>query len=176
MSAQSQHKAKQNKLSNLANDSLVCVDANILAYHFNKTAGLSEVSSAFLERGFRDEITIVTSPQVVSDVIHRSMLAEAEKEFQPESKNLANYLKTHPHIVRQLKDNLDIPSLLARLKVNILPLTHVHLHAAKRFRQEYGIMANDSLILGLMRVEKIRHLATNDRDFRQVKGIMVWEP
>jgi len=174
MSVKSQRKV--NKLSNLPDGSEICADANILAYHFNKTPGLSVISGEFLERSYREEITIVTSPQIVSDVIHRSMMAEAQREFGLDSKDLANYLKKHPDIVRQLKDHLDIPSLLARLKVNILPATYIHYHAAKRFRQEYGMMADDSLILGMMRVEKIRHLATNDRDFRRLKGIKVWEP
>jgi len=104
------------------------------------------------------------------------MMVEATKELKLAPKNLANYLKTHPKIVRQLKEHLNIPSFLAQLKVNILPLSHIHHHHAKRFRQEYGVMADDSLILGLMKAEKIHYLATNDRDFRRVKEIVVWEP
>ncbi|MEM7538925.1 MAG: type II toxin-antitoxin system VapC family toxin [Chloroflexota bacterium] len=167
---------KLNKLADLPNDSLICADANILAYHFNKTPEYTEISAKFLERSANGEITILTSPQIVSNVVHRSMLAEAQRDFGLDNKNLANHLKTHPEIVRQLKEHLDVPSSLARFRVHMLPLNHIHHHAAKFFRSEYGIMANDSLLLGFMRVEKVRHLATNDRDFRQVKGIMVWEP
>ena len=118
----------------------------------------------------------MTSPQIVSDVVHRSMIVEATNELKLDPENLANYLKTHPKIVRQLKEHLNIPSFLAQLKVNILPLTHIHHHHAKRFRQAYGVMADDSLILGLMKAEKIHYLATNDRDFRRVKEVVVWEP
>jgi len=170
------HKSRRKKLEELPDNTLICADANILAYYFIKKSKLSEISHSFLERSRHNKVNVVTSPQIVSDVIHRSILAEAQREFQLDNDNLVNYLKTHPDIVSQLKEHLDIPSVLAKLKVNILALTHVHHHAAKQFRLGYGMMANDSLILGLMRVEKIRHLATNDQDFRRVKGIMVWEP
>ncbi|MEM7530935.1 MAG: PIN domain-containing protein [Chloroflexota bacterium] len=104
------------------------------------------------------------------------MIVEAQKSLRLDSADLASYLKNHPQIVRQLKYNLRIPSLLSDLNVDIRPLTHVHHHVAKRFRQQYGVMSNDSLILGFMATEKIQSLATNDRDFRRVREIVVWEP
>lgn len=57
--------------------STVCVDANVLAYHFIQIDELTTASTALLERGLRKEIHLVTTPQLVSDVIHRMMLYEA---------------------------------------------------------------------------------------------------
>ena len=79
-------------------------------------------------------------------------------------------------MVQQLTQHLDIPSLLRRFHVDIRPLTHIHLHAAKRFRRDYGLMANDSLLLGFTVTERIQHLASNDRDFRRVPDVTLWIP
>ncbi len=163
-------------LSELPSGSLICVDANVLVYHFIQVERLSEASTSFLERGLREQIHIVTTPQLVSDVIHRVMMVEARLRFQIPSNKLATYLKQHPEAVRQLTGHLDISSLLHRFKVDIRPLTHVHLHAAKRFRRDYGLMANDSLLSGFMIAERIQHLASNDRDFRRVPDFTLWVP
>lgn len=164
------------RLANLPHQSIVCADANVLAYHFLQIERLSSASTAFLVRGRRKQIRIVTTPQVVSDVIHRVMLYEARRDLKIPADQLANYLKQNPQIVRQLTEHLKISSLLRRFDVDIRPITHVHLHAAKRFRRDYGLMANDSLLLGFMVTERIRHLASNDRDFRRIPDITLWIP
>ena len=80
------------------------------------------------------------------------------------------------NIVRQLSQHLDISSLLRRFNIDIRPLTHVHLHAAKRFRRDYGLMANDSLLVGFMITERISHLVSNDGDFSRIPEITLWTP
>ena len=156
--------------------SVVCVDANVLAYHFIEIDQLTVASTALLKRGLRKELTLVTTPQIVSDVIHRIMLYEAQQQLDMPSNQLATHLKQHPQMVQQLTQHLDIPSLLRRFHVDIRPLTHIHLHAAKRFRRDYGLMANDSLLLGFTVTERIQHLASNDRDFRRVPDVTLWIP
>ena len=73
----------------------------------------------------------------------------------------------------------ELPSgslICADANVDIRPLTHIHLHAAKRFRRDHGMMANDSLLSGFMIAERIQHLASNDRDFRRVPDFALWVP
>ena len=164
------------KLGQLRLGSLVCADANVLAYHFTQLQPLASACTAFLERGLRKQIRIVTTPQIVSDVTHRVMMYEAHRELNIPTNQLVTYLKKHPQVVRQLSEHLRIPSLLRRFNIDIRPLTHVHIHAAKRFRRDYGLMADDSLLLGFMVTERIQHLASNDRDFRRIPDITLWIP
>jgi len=164
------------RLSELPSGSTVCADANILVYHFTQVEPLSKASTTFLERGLREQIRIVTTPQMVSDVVHRVMMLEARLRFQVPPRKLVGYLKQYPDAVRQLTGHLDIPGLLCRFKVDICPLTHIHLHEATRFRRDYGLMANDSLLLGLIVTERIQHLASNDHDFRRVPDVTLWVP
>lgn len=128
-------------LSELPSGSTVCADANILVYHFVQVEPLSRASTTFLERGLREKIRIVTTPQAVSDVIHRVMMVEARLQFEVPANKLVAYLKQHPDAVRKLTGHLDISTLLQRFKVEICPLTHIHLHEATRFRRDYGLMA-----------------------------------
>jgi len=164
------------KLASLPSGSLVCADANVLVYHFTQVKPLASASTAFLARGLSKQIRIVTTPQIVSDVIHRVMLHEARRDLNVPANQLANYLKKHPQVVRKLTKHLKVPTLLRRFNVDIRPVTHIHLHAAKRFRRDYGLMANDSLLLGFMVTERIKHLASNDRDFRRIPQITLWAP
>ena len=46
----------------------------------------------------------------------------------------------------------------------------------RQFRDTYGLLTNDSIILAVMSRYKIADLATNDRDFRRVPSIRVWAP
>lgn len=160
----------------LPDGAIVFADANVLVYHFTQVEPLASASTAFLERGLRQRVAIVTTPQVVSDVIHRVMLLEARVLFQIPGQQLTSYLKKHPDVVKQLSQHLDIASLLKRFNIDIRPITHLHLHASKRFRRDYGFMANDSLILGFMATERIQHLASNDGDFERAPVISLWKP
>ena len=85
-------------LSELPSDSVVCVDANVLAYHFTQAGSLTQASTAFLERGLREQIHIVTTPQVVADVIHRVMVVEARLRFQIPPRKLVGYLNRLAHV------------------------------------------------------------------------------
>jgi predicted nucleic acid-binding protein len=53
---------------------------------------------------------------------------------------------------------------------------HRDLHTSKQYREEYGLMVNDSLIVAVMKREKIQHLATNDTDFERIPDIAVRVP
>ena len=55
-------------------------------------------------------------------------------------------------------------------------MTHILVHESCWARQKYGLMANDSLIVAFMRKHHIRHLVTNDEDFKRVSDIKVWLP
>jgi predicted nucleic acid-binding protein len=52
----------------------------------------------------------------------------------------------------------------------------VFVDASRWARQNYGLMANDSLIIAFMHKHRIRHLITNDSDFEQIPDIKVWLP
>ncbi len=162
-------------LSKLPSGTRIFADANLLAYVFTHDDELARASAAFLARATRQEIEIVTSVLVVSEVIHRVMVAEAIRQHHVTPREAIHFLKAHPDVIKSLREHLTIPSRLRnRYGINILPVTHIELHASRRVRAEYGLMTNDSLVVAVMQRNKLVHLATNDPDFERVREIQVW--
>ncbi|TAH48928.1 MAG: PIN domain-containing protein [Chloroflexota bacterium] len=165
------------QLINLPSDARVFVDTNLLAYFYTRKDTLSQAVAFFLARGANNELEIVTSASVVEDVIHRVMVFEAVTRHGIDPAHAVSHLKKHPSLVKSLTEHQTIPAQLHnQFNINILPVTHNELHASKRFRTQYGLLTNDSIIVATMLRHKILHLATNDRDFERVTEIQVWAP
>ncbi len=65
---------------------------------------------------------------------------------------------------------------LGRGRINILSVAYRDLHASRRYRETYGLLTNDSLIVAAMQRERITYLATNDPDLERIPGIAVRLP
>jgi len=154
----------------------VFVDASILASHFIEQGTLTDQCSAFLSRCTVEELRAYTSVIAAAETIHRVIVAEAIRRYELPPRKAVTYLKQHPDKVKELREHLKVASEIYRLGVDILPVTHIHLHQSKHVRTTYGLMTNDSLIVAVMQDHKLVHLATNDRDFKRVRGIKVWLP
>ncbi|MEJ2211201.1 MAG: type II toxin-antitoxin system VapC family toxin [Anaerolineae bacterium] len=130
----------------------VFVDANILAYYFLQSQPLFDACDAFFER------------------------VEAIARFGLNPRAAVLHLTAHPEMVKQLQHFRSIPGDLARARIRILDVTYRELHASKQYREEYGLLTRDSIILAVMRRQKLTHLVTNDRDFESIPAIKVWAP
>ena len=62
------------------------------------------------------------------------------------------------------------------LPVNILSAGYRDLHASRQARERDGLLTNDSLLVAVMRRERLRYLATNDADFERIASIRVCLP
>jgi predicted nucleic acid-binding protein len=99
----------------------------------------------------------------------------AQGQFQ-NSAEAVMYLKKNPKILQGLTRYKNILSDLKEAQINILPLTYRDLHNSRQYRDDYGLMTNDSLIVAVMKREKFPYLATNDIDFQRIPGIAVRQP
>jgi predicted nucleic acid-binding protein len=154
----------------------VFIDASILSLYFTKQKSLGAVCRAFLDRCASRELRACTSVITAAETIHRVIVAEAIRRYELPPRKAVTYLKQHPDKVKELREHLKVASEIYRLGVDILPVTHIHLHQSKHVHTNYGLMTNDSLIVAVMQDHKLVHLATNDRDFKRVRGIKVWLP
>lgn len=55
-------------------------------------------------------------------------------------------------------------------------MTYREIHGSRRYRDDYGLLTADSLLLAVMERHKLGDLVTNDEDFQRVPGIRVWMP
>lgn len=155
----------------------VMLDANVVIYALFSQMKYHESSKHLLERGARGDVKLHLVVSAVADVIHRAMVLElmAQGKFE-KSGEAVNHLKQNQDVIPSLNRHKDILADLVEANVNILPLTYQDLHASKQYRNNYGLMVNDSLIVAVMNREKIQYLATNDTDFEHIPNIAVRVP
>ena len=163
-------------LSGIPAGTRVFLDANMQVYHFLQVEPLAQICRTLFGRIARREIRAFTSADVAADVIHRVMVAEAVAKFGLQPGDAVSYLKAHPQAVRELQQYKTIPREFTLARIHILAITYREIHNSKQFRDEYGMLTNDSVILAVMRRHKLVHLVTNDDDFKRVPGIKVWLP
>ena len=155
----------------------VMLDANIVVYALFPQVRLHEACKELLERGARGEVQLHLGTNTAADIIHRAMVLEllAQDSFV-KSADAVTYLKRNPRAVQELTRYKTILGDLRQARINILPITYRDLHESRQFRNENGLMTNDSIIVAVMKRYKIQHLATNDADFERVPGIAVRRP
>jgi predicted nucleic acid-binding protein len=155
----------------------VLLDANIVVYALYPQAQFHSVCADLLERGARRELALHLVVNAAAEVIHRVMLLEvmAQGTFQ-HGLDAVTHLKQHPQAVQQLTRYKTVLRDLGRARINILSLTYRDLHASRHYRETYGLLTNDSLIVAAMQRERINYLATNDSDFERIPNIAVRLP
>ncbi len=162
--------------ANIPADTRIFVDANVLSYYFLRVMPFFELGDPLFRRAAHREITLHTATSVAADVIHRAMISEAITRFNLQPREAVTFLKLNPETVKLLEKYKLVPGWFTQARVNILPTTYRKIHHSKQFRDTYGLLTNDSIILAVMSRYKIADLATNDRDFQRIPGIHVWKP
>lgn len=136
----------------------------------------SERCLTLIDRVLARKISLAASMPVLSDALHKVMMAEVAVITQRDRPGLVGYLRKHPEIIAQLKQ---YPRAMDRLKgipMSVLPIDVELLHAGASLATRLGLLTNDAVIVALMQREGLTHLVTNDDDFDQVPGITIWKP
>jgi predicted nucleic acid-binding protein len=163
--------------SDIPDQAAVLLDANIVVYALVPQAHFHTPCARLLERGARRELTLHLVVHAAADILHRAMVLEvlAQGTFQ-KSPDAVSYLKNHPQAVQHLSRYKTVLRDLKLAYVNILSLSYQDLHASRQYREKYGLMTNDSLIVAVMHRERIPYLATNDSDFERIPNIAIRMP
>jgi predicted nucleic acid-binding protein len=164
------------KTTTIPDGSSVFIDSNIFVFAALHSDNLGHSSKVFLDRVNNGEIQGFTATCLVSEVIHRFMVKETQDQLGFSSAQAVAYLQKHPEYVRTLQYHLHAASSIGSMRVNILPVTVKDLHASKAARANHGLLANDSLIVGIMDSHNLSYLATNDSGFLRVPSLKVWMP
>jgi len=153
------------------------LDANVLVYALTPTSQYHVSCAELLDRGARGTLALATTVAVAADVVHRAMVLEVLALGQAQrAAEAVNLLKQQPQRVTQLTRYRTVLGDLRQARIDILPLSYRDLHASRQFREQHGLLTNDSLIVAVMQREQIIVLATNDPDFERVPGIAVRVP
>lgn len=164
------------RLADIPDGARIFADANILSYALSTIEPFHRLTMPLLERSARQEIEVLTSSFQAAHVVHRAMVVEARHRYELSSRDVVPYLKKHPDAVRSLTRYKEIPGEFSRVRIRILDVTYREIHASKQFRDDYGLLTDDSITLAVMHRQSLTDLVSNDEDFKRVRGIRLWTP
>jgi len=159
-------------LSNLPNGTDVLLDANVFIYAFG---GQSEQCQYLLTRCAHEEVYGITTLEVINEVTHRMMLAEAVATGVV-TRESARDLRGRFEAIKGLTQYWAQTARIFSLNILILEPDEPRLHRAQTMRALHGLLTNDSLMLAAMDEYGIACLASRDDDFDHVPGLTVYKP
>lgn len=153
-------------LSEVPTGAQVLIDANIFIYHFT---GVSPESTQFLERCERGEVLGVTGVHSLLEVLHRLMMIEAVVEGLVSPGDVARKLRERPEVVRRLHRYQEQVEVILEIGLEVIPIEVELVELSQRYREEYGLLVNDSLTVALAEQLEVEGLATADQDLLRLR-------
>ena len=148
------------------------LDANIFVYAF---LGHSSQCRELLSRCATEEVFGITMVDVINEVTHRMMLAEALASGII-TRESARDLRTKWREIMKLTEYWGHTAGIFGLNILVLASDEARLHRAQTMRSRHGLLTNDSLIVAAMDEYGINSLASRDEDFDHVSGLTVYKP
>jgi len=148
------------------------IDANIFIYAF---LGHSNQCRDLLGRCATEEVLGITSLDVVNEVTHRMMLAEAVGTGVIKRESVRD-LRGKWRETAKLTEYWAQTSTIFGLNILVLPSDESRLRRAQTTRARHGLLTNDSLIVAAMEEFGIHSLATRDNDFDHIPELIVYKP
>lgn len=148
------------------------IDANIFVYALD---GRSEESRQFLTRCAREEVLGITTVEVINEVCHRLMLAEALATGAI-ARTSALSLKRKPDAVRNLHQYWIHTVSIFDLNLVVIELDELRLRRAQAIRSQHGLLTNDSLLAATGQIYGLDSLASRDGDFDRIPRLTVYKP
>jgi predicted nucleic acid-binding protein len=127
------------------------------------------------------EVTAYVNTQVLSDLLHKLMLAEAcFKGYIAKRRalELKQWLSANRALATNLTDCQTQFENTLRIGLKVLRITKTILVETKTERAAFGLMTGDSIHLGNMNRHSVplADIVTHDGDFTHVTGLNVWQP
>jgi predicted nucleic acid-binding protein len=150
----------------------VLLDANVLIYGLR---GQSPQCLALLTRCATEEVIGITTIDIITDVCHKLMLAEAFAGGAI-TKEAASQLRARPAVVSRLTEYWAETLRLLNLNLLVLGLEEARLHGSQAMRSAHGLLTKDSLIVAAAQEFGIDSLASADTDFARVSWLTLYQP
>lgn len=137
------------------------------------------MAADFLERVEVEEVHAITTPAVMAEVSHILLLERGAVLLKNHNRNVVmNKIKSDSHFSNLCRDAIDefnefVSSLDGLQPIPVMPEDYFQ---ASDLARTYNLMSFDALHLSVMRRSHVRNIASRDRDFEQVDGIVVWSP
>jgi len=151
----------------------IFIDTNIFVYNFGAQ---SDECKDLLLKCARGELIGYTLTSILSEVLHRLMIAEAIEKGYITDKNPVKKLKENPEIIKNLTTYINNVEKIDEMNINIVTLTTELIKKSARIRQTEGLLTNDSIVVAAINNLGLSNLATNDSDFDRIKWLSLYKP
>jgi len=158
---------------NLKKGDSIFIDANIFIYNFGAQ---SAECKELLLRCAKGDLTGYTLTSVLSEVLHRLMIAEAIEKGHITDKNPLKKLRENPEIIKKLTTHIQNVEKIGEMNINVVSLTHELIKKSAKIRQSEGLLTNDSIVVAAIKDLGLSNLVTNDSDFDHIKWLYVYKP
>ncbi len=160
------------RIQNLPAGTRLFLDANIFVYAFLRH---SNQCRELLGRCATEQVLGITTLDVVNEVTHRMMLAEALGRGVIKRDSVRD-LRGKWREVAKMTEYWAQTSAIFGLNILVLTTDEARLHRAQNIRARHGLLTNDSLIVAAMEEFGNHSLATRDNDFDHVSELTVYKP
>lgn len=161
------------KLSEIKNDEWVVIDTNILVYANQQQS--AECGQLLKRCALREVRGIVPMP-MVAELVHTLMLIEARENNWIERSNPSRSLSEHPELVRRLSRCETQVRELMGIGLRLEPAIPGDIVEAMSIQREFGLLTNDALLLAVARRLNCTAIASADKAFRDLRGVLVYQP
>ncbi len=160
-------------LRNLPEDERVFIDSNILTYNLLNDSVYGEECNKFIRKIEDGRYYGFVSALVISETLFNVIKAWAAKEHGIRPRDFTRVIKERPEILCKMP--VDQASEIFDLFF-VLPLGEAEVKESYKLISKYHLLTNDALNAATMKVNRIDHMATNDREFFNIDWIKCWRP
>lgn len=151
----------------------VVIDTNILVYANQQK---SDECVQLMRRCAAQEILGIVPVPMVAELIHTLMLIEARENGWIERAKPVRALAERPEVVRRLsRYEISVREFLG-IGMRIEPAVAIDLIETMNIQREFGLLTNDALLLAVARRLNCSAIASADKAFQSIQGIMAYAP
>lgn len=161
------------KLSDILNGALIFIDANILIYAVEQR---SPQCRQLLARCEGEAVRAIANTVVLAEFSHRRMMNEAKAAGLISGSNPARSLAEKRGAIQQLSIYAgNVRDLLDSL-ITFEPVLPQDFAVAVELQKQHALLTNDSLNLAVAKRLGIQGIATADKSFDHVPGLIIYKP
>ncbi|MBN2355893.1 type II toxin-antitoxin system VapC family toxin [candidate division KSB1 bacterium] len=160
-------------LTKLPDDEFVMLDANIFIYALQQQ---SQQCIQLLRRCAEEQVIGYIADNILAEVMHTLMIAEARDNNWITSANPARQLSEQPKRVMALLRYEGFLRDLLNMGLRLESLQREDFISALALQRQSGLLTNDALMVAMAMRLRIKSIASADQAFRRVKGIVHYAP
>ena len=155
----------------------IFLDANIFLHIILENPSHADSCTALLEHIESGHYHGISSIIVLGEVFHRTLISDVVASCRIEPASAPAYIKKHAVLFQKLPRAYGAISTIKQMhNIRISDISSDTLDHGLVISQKYSLLLNDALHIAVMREREINCIATYDRDFERVPGIMITKP